>query len=136
MDQDLFKNLEKLLGTGYFSTFKAEKYIRPQAGSGEPSPTVYSQVLPATEHNPIIVFSLRSGVKFQDGHAFDARDVKFTYEAIMDPRNLSPRVSDYEPVKKVEIIDPLTVKVVYKRLYSPAFGTWASCPSTCSTTRP
>jgi ABC-type transport system substrate-binding protein len=42
----------------------------------------------------------------------------------MNPRNLSPRVSDYEPVKKVEIIDPLTVKVVYKRLYSPAFGTW------------
>jgi ABC-type transport system substrate-binding protein len=50
--------------------------------------------------------------------------VKFTYHAIMNPKNLSPRVSDYEPVKNVEVIDPLTVRVVYKRLYSPALGTW------------
>jgi ABC-type transport system substrate-binding protein len=54
----------------------------------------------------------------------DAQDVKFTYEAIMNPRNLSPRISDYEPVKTVDVIDPLTVRIVYKRLYSPAFGTW------------
>jgi ABC-type transport system substrate-binding protein len=75
-------------------------------------------------HNPIIVFNLRQNVKFHDGHIFDGHDVKFTYEAIMDPKNLSPRISDYEPVKKVEVIDPLTVRIVYKRLYSPAIGTW------------
>jgi ABC-type transport system substrate-binding protein len=76
------------------------------------------------EHNPIIEFQLRPDVKFHDGHAFDAHDVKFTYDAIMDPRNLSPRIADYEPVKKVEVVDPLTVRIVYKRLYSPAIGTW------------
>jgi ABC-type transport system substrate-binding protein len=43
----------------------------------------------------------------------------------MNPKNLSPRVADYEPVKAVQVIDPLTVRIVYKRLYSPAFGTWA-----------
>ncbi len=43
----------------------------------------------------------------------------------MNPRNLSPRISDYEPVKAVEILDPLTVRIVYRRLYSPALGTWA-----------
>jgi ABC-type transport system substrate-binding protein len=42
----------------------------------------------------------------------------------MEPKNLSPRVPDYEPVKKLEVLDKYTVKVVYKRLYSPAFGTW------------
>ena len=42
----------------------------------------------------------------------------------MDPKNLSPRIADYEPVKKVLIIDPHTVRIVYKRLYSPAIGTW------------
>ncbi|MCJ7593413.1 MAG: ABC transporter substrate-binding protein, partial [Desulfobacterales bacterium] len=51
-------------------------------------------------------------------------DVKFTYESIMNPKNLSPRIPDYEPVKAVEVIDSLTVRVVYKRLYSPAIGTW------------
>ena len=39
-------------------------------------------------------------------------------------KNLSPRIADYEPVKTVEVIDPLTVKITYKRLYSPAIGTW------------
>ncbi len=63
-------------------------------------------------------------MKFHDGHIFDAYDVKFTYEAIMNPKNLSPRVPDYEPVKSVDVIDPLTVRIVYKRLYSPALGTW------------
>jgi ABC-type transport system substrate-binding protein len=54
----------------------------------------------------------------------EADDVRFTYDAIMNPQNLSPRTSDYEPVKTVEVIDPLTVRIVYKRLYSPAIGTW------------
>ena len=71
------------------------------------------------EHNPTIVFHLRQGVKFHDGHVFDAGDVKFTYESIMNPKNLSPRTPDFEPIKTVEILDPYTVKIIYKRLYSP-----------------
>jgi ABC-type transport system substrate-binding protein len=56
---------------------------------------------------------------------FDADDVKFTYEAIMNPQNLSPRIADYEPVKSVEVIDPLKIRIVYKRLYAPAIESWA-----------
>ena len=84
-----------------------------------------AELLPATEHNPVIEFRLRPGVKFHDGRDVTAQDVKFTYEAIMNPKNLSPRVSDYEPVKEIQVVDPHTVRVVYKRLYSPAVGTWA-----------
>ena len=81
-------------------------------------------IFPPFEHNPVILFHLRKGVIFHDGHPFTAKDVKFTYEAIMDPKNISPRISDFEPVKKLEVLDPFTVKVVYKRLYSPALSTW------------
>jgi len=42
----------------------------------------------------------------------------------MDSNNLSPRIPDYEPVKSLEVLDTYTVRVVYKRLYQPAFGTW------------
>jgi ABC-type transport system substrate-binding protein len=42
----------------------------------------------------------------------------------MSPKNLSPRTSDYEPIKAVEILDPYTVQIVYKRLYSPAITAW------------
>ncbi len=85
---------------------------------------VFPYIYPPFEHNPVIIFYLRPHVLFHDGYPFTAKDVKFTYEAIMNPENISPRISDFEPVKSVQIIDPLTVKVIYKRLYSPALSTW------------
>lgn len=126
VDQDLFTNLSAILGNDYFSSFNGAKYLNVEQEERDGKRPEYAkEILPATEHNPVVVFHLRPGVKFHDGHVFDANDVKFTFEAIMDPKNLSPRVSDYEPVKRVEVVDPLTARVVYKRLYSPALGTWA-----------
>ncbi len=125
VDQDLFHNLTQLLGSGYFDSFPASDYIEILTGGHEDKKAaIAAEVLPASEHNPVIIFNLRKGVQFHDRHEFDAGDVEFTYQAIMNPVNLSPRTSDYEPVKKLEVIDPYRVKVVYKRLYSPAFGTW------------
>ncbi len=126
VDQFLFQSLSKILGEGYFSSFNGQKYVRiPQEIDPSKKMKYVNEVLPALEHNPIIVFHLRPDVKFHDGHVLDAQDVKFTYEAIMNPKNLSPRVADYEPVKEVAVLDPLTVRIVYKRLYSPALGTWS-----------
>lgn len=132
VDQDLFESLLPVLGKDYFGSFPSEQFIRLETGTDAPgsgqepvSPEVAAEILPATEHNPVILFRLRPNVRFHDGHLFDAGDVKFTYDAIMNPKNLSPRISDYEPVKSVSVVDPLTVRIVYKRLYSPAIGTWA-----------
>jgi len=125
VDQDLFKNLTQLFGSNYFSAFNGEQYLTTDAQVDKGELAAYAEeLLPAIEHNPILVFHLRPHVKFHDGHIFDANDVKFTYEAIMSPKSLSPRIADYEPVKAVEVIDPQTVRIVYKRLYSPAIGTW------------
>jgi ABC-type transport system substrate-binding protein len=126
VDQDLFAHLTEILGPDYFSSFRPERFLATVPGlDANQLAALASDVLPAIEHNPVIEFRLRPGVRFHDGHAVDAHDVKFTYEAILDPQNLSPRVADYEPVKEIQVIDPLTVRVVYKRLYSPAVGTWA-----------
>lgn len=125
VDQDLFTNLSRILGEDYFRSFPATDYLSVENSQfAIRNSKLAEELLPATEHNPIVVFHLRPHVKFHDGHVFDAYDVKFTYEAIMNPKNLSPRVSDYEPVKRVDVLDSLTVRVVYKRLYSPALGTW------------
>ncbi len=129
VDQDLFVNLSSLLGESYFSSLPSHMFLSTDPDervkpSQENLKTWAKEILPPLEHNPIILFRLRPNVKFHDGHPFTADDVKFTYEAIMDPRNLSPRVPDYEPVKQVDVFDPLTVRIVYKRLYSPAIGTW------------
>ncbi|MEF9438185.1 MAG: ABC transporter substrate-binding protein, partial [Candidatus Mariimomonas ferrooxydans] len=125
VDQDFFNNMEQILGKGYFETFPSGVYIEIlTTGHKDKMSVIAPQILPAIEHNPVIIFNLRKGVQFHDGHEFDAGDVQFTYEAIMNPGNLSPRVPDFEPVKKLEVLDRYTVKIVYKRLYSPAFGTW------------
>jgi ABC-type transport system substrate-binding protein len=125
VDQDLFDNLEEILGKEYFRTFSSTDYITLLTPGHEDMVSVIApQVVPSIEHNPVIIFDLRKGVKYHDGHEFDSGDVKFTYTSIMDPTNLSPRVPDFEPVKRLDVLDKYTVKIIYKRLYSPAFGTW------------
>lgn len=125
VDQDFFDRLGPVIGATYGDNIPLERWIevspankralvRPQFG----------ELLPVFEHNPIILFDLRKGVRFHDGHEFDAGDVKFTYEAIMKSKNLSPRTSDFEPIKAVELVDRYTVRVVYKRLFSPAINAW------------
>ncbi len=125
VDQLLFDRLATLLGENYFSDFTPIGYVSAQTDiKPEQLTALAEQALPATTHNPVIEFRLRPGVRFHDGHEVTADDVAFTYHAIMNPKNISPRVPDYEPVQSVEVLDPMTVKIVYKRLYSPALGTW------------
>jgi ABC-type transport system substrate-binding protein len=121
VDQDFFAGLDRLLG-GYVGRLDPLRYVTA------PDPVLAraaaeEHVQPA-EANPVIVFTLRRGVRFHDGHPFTARDVRFTYETIVDPRNLSPRVPDFEPVKAVETPDPHTVRVTYRRLFQPGFESW------------
>ena len=128
VDQDLFDRLKPILGEQYFDHFPYEEMIRPQEDLTKEIQEAlrgkFPDILPVGEHNPTIVLHLRKGALFHDGHEFDAGDVKFTYEAIMNPKNLSPRTPDFEPIKTVEVVDPYTVKIIYKRLYSPAINAW------------
>lgn len=125
VDQDFFKNMEAILGDTYFTSFPAKDYVEiPDPEQRDKISVAAPAALPAYEHNPVIVFNLRKGVKFHDGHEFDAGDVEFTYKAVVNSANLSPRLSDYEPVRKLEIIDKYTVRITYNRLYSPALSTW------------
>ncbi|MGH8584572.1 MAG: ABC transporter substrate-binding protein [Gammaproteobacteria bacterium] len=125
VDQDFFRRLTPVLGEHYVDHFPYAQFIHREDGQSlERLLPQFAAVLPVMEHNPAILFQLRRGVRFHDGRPFTAKDVRFTYEAIMEPRNLSPRVSDFEPIKAVEVLDAHTVRVVYKRLYSPAIGAW------------
>jgi len=125
VDQDFFTKLKPILGEDYLKDFPYERYIRvADAGRLAEARSRFAEILPVAEHNPVILFHLRRGVRFHDGKEFTAKDVKFTYDAIMNPRNLSPRSSDFEPIKAVEILDPYTVRVVYQRLHSPAILAW------------
>jgi ABC-type transport system substrate-binding protein len=121
VDQDFFQNLDRLLD-GYVKRLDPLRYVQ----AADPAVTRAAAAAHAqpTEETPVIVFRIRRGVRFHDGHEVTARDVRFTFETIMDPRNLSPRVSDFEPVKMVEAPDPYTVRVTYREPFQPGFESW------------
>ena len=128
VDQDFFQRLVPIIGDRYLAHFPYERYVAfHEPVESTVKARLFAQLperFPVAEHNPVIDFHLRQGVRFHDGRSLTARDVKFTYDAIMNPKNLSPRTADFEPIKHVEIIDDHTVRVVYKRLFSPALNAW------------
>ena len=63
-------------------------------------------------------FRLRENVRFHDGSSFDAGDVVYTFDRILDPEMDSPVRSVISMVKNVKAIDPLTVRVTLKHGYA------------------
>jgi ABC-type dipeptide/oligopeptide/nickel transport system permease component/ABC-type transport system substrate-binding protein len=61
------------------------------------------------------VFHLRRGVRFHDGSAFDASDVKFSLDRIGAPDSTNAQKALFEPIRRVEVIDPATVKITLDR---------------------
>ncbi len=122
VDQDFFIKLNRLLD-GYADRIDPSRFV--EAAEPVVTPERAAVLVPPTEHNPVVLFQLRKGVLFHDGHEFDSGDVQFTYEAIMAPENLSPRVPDFEPVKAVKPLGRYAVKIIYKRLFQPGFQSWA-----------
>ncbi|VAW19691.1 hypothetical protein MNBD_BACTEROID05-218, partial [hydrothermal vent metagenome] len=58
-----------------------------------------------SEDGLVYTFYLREGIRFHDGVALTAQDVKFTYEQIHNPENNSPWRSDTAVIEKWIIID-------------------------------
>jgi peptide/nickel transport system substrate-binding protein len=74
----------------------------------------------------VIVFQLRKGVKWHDGHPFTAQDVLFTYKTIIDPKTPTAYAGDFLKVKKVDITDDYTLRVSYDKPFAPALMSWGS----------
>ncbi|MBR0811292.1 ABC transporter substrate-binding protein [Bradyrhizobium diazoefficiens] len=65
-----------------------------------------------------MTIKLRPGVKFHDGEPLDAEAAKFSIERHMTLPT-SFRKSELASVDHVEVVDPLTIKLVLKTPYSP-----------------
>src|SRR5438067_9554060 len=53
---------------------------------------------------------LRSGVKFHDGTPFSARDVKATFDRVLNPENKLTARGNHAKIKSVDVVDDLTVR--------------------------
>jgi peptide/nickel transport system substrate-binding protein len=62
-----------------------------------------------------VIWRLKKNVVWHDGTPFTADDVIFNWEFAVDPANATSTRAGFELVSRVEKIDSLTVKVVYKK---------------------
>ena len=65
-----------------------------------------------------ITIKLRPGVKFHDGEAFNAEAAKYSLERHLNMKG-SFRKPELGSIEKIEIVDPMTVKLVLKEPFSP-----------------
>ncbi|SDE16860.1 peptide ABC transporter substrate-binding protein [Ruegeria marina] len=62
-----------------------------------------------------ITWKIAPGIKWSDGSAFTAHDVKFTADYCMHPEGGCAQLTKFEGVTSVEVIDDLTVKVTFDK---------------------
>ena len=65
-----------------------------------------------------VLIKLRAGVLFHDGEKFDAEAAKFSIERHLTMQGTFRR-SEIAPIDKVEVVDPLTIKLVLKAPFAP-----------------
>jgi len=66
-----------------------------------------------------ITYHLVHNARWQDGVPVTSADVKFTYEAITNPRN-SIASNNYKEIERVDVPDPYTVRLILKRPWAPS----------------
>ena len=98
-------------------------------GSGKHIVPILATVVPTLQNGGIsrdgltITYHLHRGVKWQDGVPFSSKDVKFSWQAMMNnANNVNERVG-YEDVKSVETPDALTVVFHLKHPFAPFINT-------------
>jgi peptide/nickel transport system substrate-binding protein len=100
------------------------EYLIDVNDKGEYVPVLAAEV-PSVENGGVskdgltITYKLKKGIKWSDGQPFTSADVKFTWEALINPKNLVKSRSGYELIESVETPDDHTAVVKYKEYYAP-----------------
>jgi len=71
------------------------------------------------DDNRSITFHLRQGVKFHHGREFEAKDVVYTFERLLDPEFASPWAKQLSSIESIEAVDKHTVKMDLKEPFAP-----------------
>jgi peptide/nickel transport system substrate-binding protein len=98
-------------------------------GTGKNTVPILATEVPTEKNGGIskdglaITYHLHSGVKWHDGVPFTSKDVKFSWQAMMnDANNVNERVG-YEDVKSVDTPNDLTVVFHLKHKFAPFVNT-------------
>jgi ABC-type transport system substrate-binding protein len=121
------ENLNTYIGVQTVITYVHKpfaEYLIDVNEKGEYFPVLAAEI-PTVENGGVskdgltITYKLRKGVKWSDGAPFTSADVKFTWEAVTNPKNLVKSKSGYDLIQSVETPDEHTAVVKYKEFYAP-----------------
>lgn len=131
LQQDV-KNLNPLLNSNTTDAMIARLMFEPLVSAdakGNPVPILTTEV-PTTENGGIskdgltITYHMRKDAKWTDGVPVNAKDVKFSYDAIMNPNNNVISRHGYDYVSKLDTPDDYTVVVHLKQKFAPFVNTF------------
>ncbi|MBV8152125.1 MAG: peptide ABC transporter substrate-binding protein, partial [Candidatus Eremiobacteraeota bacterium] len=103
--------------------------ISVDASGKMPVPILATEV-PTLENGGIsrdgltITYKLRRNVKWHDGQPFTSRDVKFTWQAILNPANNVSTRTGYNLVRAIDTPDDYTAVFHLTQKFSPAVNTF------------
>ncbi len=94
--------------------------VNPFSGAFEPTEMAESWTV--SEDGLTWTFNLRDGVVWSDGDPVDAADFKYTYDAIASELVETPRKSNVAGIESIEVLDPLTLQVVFGEVKCDGLG--------------
>jgi peptide/nickel transport system substrate-binding protein len=131
IQQDV-KNLNPLLNSNTTDGFITALMFEPLLAAddrGDPVPMLATQV-PTLQNGGIskdgltITYHLRHDAKWTDGVPVTSKDVKWSWQAIMNPSNNVISRHGYDDVRSIDTPDPWTVVVHLKESFAPFVNTF------------
>ena len=102
-------------GTAHtYSSMVYESVIKINRDTMEPANGPLCTRYASSKDSLTWTFYLKKGVKFSDGHELTAEDVKYTFDAIKDPKTNTTRRSYTESIQNIKIIDDYTIQFSLK----------------------
>ncbi len=81
----------------------------------------------SVEFGTVFTFHLRDGVKWHDGHAFDAHDAYFSWEIYGNPAVDCDKVrAQFKEIVNAEVLDDRTIRYFYRQQYMDAVSTFGT----------
>ncbi|MCE5336581.1 MAG: peptide-binding protein [Desulfobacteraceae bacterium] len=115
----------------YSSTINAHIYeslLRRDPKSLELVPELAERWEIAPDHLTY-TFHLRKNIKWEDGHPFTAKDIRFSFDRIKDPKVDAAHLRNYyRDIEKLDVIDDYTVRFRYRVPYFLALSFCGGMP--------
>jgi peptide/nickel transport system substrate-binding protein len=111
---------------GRVSEQEGKLLFAPEGAGTAPPQVIERERVERIERGTVMTFHLRPGVRWHDGHAFDAEDVLFSWRIAQNPAVRCDWVRPYLlKIVKAEALDPLTVRFTFGEQYFNSFALFA-----------